>query len=80
MIKLNLGCGKFKKKGYLNVDWDASVNPDCIWNLNSSIPMSDDYVDRHTHEEIVRDFIAGMTDQYFLRQCPQDMRPSPQLT
>lgn len=39
--------------------------------------MSDDYVHRHTKEEIVRDFIAGMTDQYFLRQCPQDLRPQP---
>ncbi len=39
--------------------------------------MSDAYVQRHSKEEIVRDFIAGMTDQYFLRQCPQDLRPQP---
>lgn len=39
--------------------------------------MSDDYVHHHSKEEIVRDFIAGMTDQYFLRQCPQDLRPHP---
>ena len=26
--------------------------------------------------KIVRDFIAGMTDQYFLRMCPQDKVPS----
>jgi len=37
--------------------------------------MSENYVDGHTKEEIVRDFIAGMTDQYFLRQCPEHMRP-----
>ncbi len=40
--------------------------------------MSEDYIETHCKEEIVRDFIAGMTDQYFLRQCPQDMRPKPQ--
>jgi len=40
--------------------------------------MSEDYIENHCKEEIVRDFIAGMTDQYFLRQCPQDMRPEPQ--
>jgi len=40
--------------------------------------MSEDYIETHCKEEIVRDFIAGMTDQYFLRQCPQDMRPTPQ--
>ncbi len=37
--------------------------------------MSDDYVNTYKNEEIVRDFIAGMTDQYFIRQCPEDMRP-----
>lgn len=39
--------------------------------------MSDDYINNHSKEEIVRDFIAGMTDHYFLRQCPQHMRPKP---
>ena len=37
--------------------------------------MSEDYIKNHRKEEIVRDFIAGMTDQYFLRQCPEGMRP-----
>ena len=37
--------------------------------------MSENYIQNHRKEEIVRDFIAGMTDQYFLRQCPEDMRP-----
>ncbi|MFC1829929.1 deoxyguanosinetriphosphate triphosphohydrolase family protein [Thermodesulfobacteriota bacterium] len=39
--------------------------------------MSEDYIENHSKEEIVRDFIAGMTDQYFLRQCPEQMRPKP---
>ena len=39
--------------------------------------MSEEYIENHCKEEIVRDFIAGMTDQYFLRQCPQSMRPEP---
>ena len=37
--------------------------------------MSQDYIANHNRAEIVRDFIAGMTDQYFLRLCPQDMVP-----
>ncbi len=36
--------------------------------------MSDEYIDQHRNEEVVRDFIAGMTDHYFLRQCPENMR------
>jgi dGTPase len=38
---------------------------------------SNDIVERHNRYEIVRDFIAGMTDQYFMRQCPESMRPRP---
>jgi len=40
--------------------------------------MSENYLNNHSKEEIVRDFVAGMTDQYFLRQCPENMRPEPQ--
>ena len=31
--------------------------------------MSEDYINNHNYAEIVRDFISGMTDKYFLRQC-----------
>jgi len=40
--------------------------------------MSQNYLINHSKEEMVRDFVAGMTDQYFLRQCPESMRPEPQ--
>ena len=40
--------------------------------------MSENYLNNHSKEEMVRDFVAGMTDQYFLRQCPESMRPEPQ--
>ena len=39
--------------------------------------MSSDYTAEHSGTEIVRDFIAGMTDQYFLRQFPPEIRPQP---
>jgi dGTPase len=37
--------------------------------------MSPAYTESHNSAEIVRDFIAGMTDEYFLSQCPDAMRP-----
>jgi dGTPase len=40
--------------------------------------MSEDYLHGHRPAEIVRDFIAGMTDRYFLSQCPESLRPHPQ--
>ena len=37
--------------------------------------MDPSYYQRHQPAEIVRDFIAGMTDDYFLSQCPPGKRP-----
>jgi dGTPase len=37
--------------------------------------MKPNYIDCHQPAEIVRDFISGMTDQYFLDQFPKSVRP-----
>jgi len=37
--------------------------------------MKQSYIQNHQPAEIVRDFISGMTDQYFLDQCPEQLRP-----
>ena len=37
--------------------------------------MSEAYIANHSHPEIVRDYIAGMTDRYFLHQFPEHLRP-----
>ena len=29
-MKINLGCGKFKRRGFINVDKDAKVKPDIV--------------------------------------------------
>jgi dGTPase len=38
--------------------------------------MDGEYKDRTPHAAIVRDFIAGMTDNYFVEQCPDHLKPS----
>jgi dGTPase len=37
--------------------------------------MSRDYLDSHAPAEVVRDFVAGMTDEYFMRQCALRLLP-----
>jgi predicted SAM-dependent methyltransferase len=37
---LNMGCGKVKKSGYLNVDIDIAVNPDLVVSLDPSLPFA----------------------------------------
>lgn len=32
--KLNVGCGAFKKAGYVNLDFDSRVDPDVLHDLN----------------------------------------------
>ncbi len=39
--------------------------------------MDQHYRETHRPGEIVRDFIAGMTDSYFIRQAPAALRPKP---
>jgi len=41
--------------------------------------MSENYLAQHSPAEMVRDFISGMTNRYFLRQCPENLRPKPLL-
>jgi dGTPase len=37
--------------------------------------MSQDYVEDHSPAEVVRDFIAGMTDKFFMKQCQLRLLP-----
>jgi dGTPase len=37
--------------------------------------MKPSYIQGYQPAKIVRDFISGMTDHYFLAQCPESMRP-----
>jgi dGTPase len=37
--------------------------------------MAPEYLETTPAELVVRDFISGMTDNYFLRLCPEHLRP-----
>ena len=51
-------------------------NQDSVIFTNFLRDMSETYLNSHRTPEIVRDFLAGMTDKYFIRQCPPEMRPA----
>ncbi|MDP2910030.1 MAG: class I SAM-dependent methyltransferase [bacterium] len=61
--KLNLGCGETKKNDYVNLDWQKSVEPDIIHDLNiSPYPFPDNYFDlieaSHILEHLDKPFLA----------------------
>ncbi len=60
---------------YMN-DLDKADGSSVIYSqfLNG---MEETYHLNHSHAEITRDFIAGMTDSYFIRQAPDHLRPEP---
>lgn len=55
-MKLNLGCGRDKIKGYVNCDISKSVNPDRVVDLEKKLPFKDDSVEgiycRHVVEHV----------------------------
>ncbi|MFA5953759.1 MAG: methyltransferase domain-containing protein [Candidatus Pacearchaeota archaeon] len=65
-MKLNLGCGLDKKKGYLNIDSSKDVNPDKVWNLEKTpLPFKENSVDEIIAEHVfehIQNFIPLMHD------------------
>ena len=53
----------------------ASDNRDSAIFVHFLKEMSGLYLSSHRPQEIVRDFISGMTDSYFLRSCPENRLP-----
>lgn len=54
MTKLNLGCGVFKKKGFINVDFIEDVKPDILWDLNKyPYPIREDRINFITSNHLL---------------------------
>ena len=52
-MKLNLGCGRDYKEGYVNCDISSEVNPDIILDLEKKLPFRDNSVDKIIAEHIL---------------------------
>jgi dGTPase len=50
-------------------------NRECVLFSGFLEGMSNDYLENHSPAEVVRDFIAGMTDAYFMKQCELRLLP-----
>jgi predicted SAM-dependent methyltransferase len=56
MLKLNIGAGHQKINGFINIDADASLEPDLVFDITNKLPYATGHVDEircfHTIEHI----------------------------
>jgi SAM-dependent methyltransferase len=74
-MRLHLGCGNDKRRGWVNCDVSPQVDPDRIVDLEEGLPFGDDSVDEilanHVFEH-VRNFVPLMHEVY--RVCKNGAR------
>ncbi|HEY1173918.1 MAG TPA: methyltransferase domain-containing protein [Verrucomicrobiae bacterium] len=71
--KLNLGCGRRKMEGHLNVDLAASVEPDCVHDLDC-YPYP--WPDSSFNEVVAKDVIEHIDDVVaFMKEIHRVARP-----
>ncbi len=72
-MKINIGCGKDYKRGYINCDISKKVNPDKIVDLEKRLPFKnnslEEVVANHVLENI-HNFVLLIHELY--RVCKKD--------
>ena len=76
VLKLNLGCGKDYKEGWINIDNNSDKNIeklDINWNLAKGIPFKDDSVDFIFNEHFL-EHLTVEEGQIFLKECKRVLK------
>lgn len=61
-MKINLGSGRRKVEGYINIDINPNTKPDIVRNIEKGLPFSDNTVD----EIITEHFLEHVNDIQFV--------------
>ena len=70
--KLHLGCGNTRLEGYVNVDLDATHNPDVVLNLDDDWVMFED----NSIDEIKCHFVLEHIEwRHFFEECYRVLKP-----
>lgn len=77
-VKLNLGCGKHYKLGFINVDVSPHVKTDVVWNLDKyPYPLKDnsvDYILAMAIIEHLEDLVAFMEEAHRILKPGGELR------
>ncbi|MBI2675124.1 MAG: methyltransferase domain-containing protein [Candidatus Aenigmarchaeota archaeon] len=77
MKKLNIGCGKFKMHGALNVDIDNSVEPDIVWDIERDWNFAKNSEFDEVHAHSIMEHLYGT--HHFLGECFRVLKPGGML-
>lgn len=64
-MKLNLGCGKDIREGYINIDFTNYNGVDVVHDLNAPLPYADNTIDEIVAQDILEHFTYVNTDRIF---------------
>lgn len=79
LIKLNLGCGKDYKKGWINVDVSTECKVDILADLSKKFPFKDNYADEILLSDILEHFIKE-EGEVFLKECYRVLKIDGKIT
>lgn len=71
MLRLNIGCGPYKKSGYVNIDKNSIWNPDIVMDVRKEFPYKDNSIDEiwasHFIEHLDKDEIIAFMHLCYLK-------------
>lgn len=69
MQNINVGCGRKKIKGFLNIDISSDVKPDMIIDITEGLPFEDNSVaviySNHFLEHITKDKLKFVLEEFY---------------
>lgn len=74
-LKLNLGCGKDYRRGFVNCDISKEVNPDKIVDLEKKLPFENDSIEE-IYAEMIIEHIENLEQLFneFFRVCQNNAK------
>lgn len=78
MIKINLGCGKDYKRGWINVDFNKEIKADVYCNFTKKLPFKNNYADFVLLDNVIEHIPA---DSYlsFLEELHRICKPGAEI-
>lgn len=77
-VKLNLGCGLDKRRGFINVDVDERLKPDLVHDLAKKLPFKDATASEILLQDVLEHFTKEMGLE-LLRECSRVLQDGGKL-